>query len=76
MIVFAFLYQKNVPEVYFELENRSINKMNGVTITATVISTLSYIIIGTFGYLIFSTQDNPDEMLKDKNILQAKWSTF
>ena len=43
--------------------------MTKITTSASLIAIVTYIIIGTFGYACFSSLDNVDDIMKDKNIL-------
>lgn len=71
LIIFAFMYQLNMPGIYGELKNKSYARMNIVTKRATIWALIAYVITGIFGYFIFAF--NP-EVLKTKNILDAPFS--
>ena len=68
LVLFAYLYQPNVPAAHHELLNSTHTRMNKVFIGITVISGLIYIVFGIFGYLTFAHM--PEELEKI-NILEA-----
>ena len=69
LIIFAYMYQINIPMIYNELERRNMKTMSGIIVKGSISAVVTYIIIGCFGYLCFATYPNSDEILKDKNIL-------
>ena len=76
LIVFAYMYQMNIPMIYTELEKRDSKTMSKVLIFGTVGAVLLYIIVGVFGYATFI--NNPQGIstqvaLEDANILQAPY---
>lgn len=70
LIIFAFMYQLNMPSIYTELRNKSYARMNKVTIRGTNVAMVIYILTGIFGYLTFVKTPN---VLMDKNILDAPY---
>ena len=60
LIVFAFMYQPNLPAVYHELRVRNMSSMWKVIISATTIACTCYFLAGYFGYATFATRDNAD----------------
>jgi amino acid permease len=74
-IIFAYMYQVNIPMIYTELERRNAKQMSKVLIFGTVGAVVLYIIVGVWGYVTFT--NNPtvtaEEALKDANILQAPY---
>ena len=50
--------------------------MSGVIVKGSISAVITYIIVGTFGYLCFATYPDPDAILKDKNILQVDVPAF
>ena len=71
LIIFAYMYQVNIPSIYFELERRNYHTMSRVLIKGTISAVILYALIGIFGYLTF--MDNP-EALEKKNILEAPYN--
>lgn len=72
LIIFAYMYQNNIPLIYAELHHRSEAKMRRVILKGTLICAALYILIGVFGVLTFS--DRPELLLR-KNILEADYGT-
>lgn len=70
LIIFAYMYQVNIPMIYMELKDRS--KMPRVLGIGTAVSAILYIFIGIFGYLTFVSNE-PYDSLKPKNILEAPY---
>lgn len=66
LIIFAYMYQVNIPMIYRELNNRNTKRMARVISTGSGVAVLFYIMVGIFGYATFV--NNPDE-LESKNIL-------
>ena len=77
LIIFAYMYQVNIPMIYTELEKRNSKQMSKVLIFGTVGAVILYIIVGVWGYVTFV--DYPgytaEEALKDANILEAPYPT-
>lgn len=71
LIVFAFMYQFNVPIIYKELRNRSPQRMNQVLIRGMLIAAVAYIFTGIFGYATFV---NETDKLESENILDAPYN--
>lgn len=72
LIIFAYMYQVNIPMIYVELEKRNSKQMGTVISWGSAIAVLFYIMVGVFGYATFV--DKPDT-LSAKNILQADYGT-
>lgn len=70
MILFAYMYQVNIPMIYQELERRNHTRMGTVVWRGSLASVIIYASVGVFGYLTF--YDKPDELLK-QNILLADY---
>ena len=77
LIIFAYMYQVNIPMIYTELEKRNSKQMSKVLIFGTVGAVILYIIVGVWGYVTFV--DYPgytaEEALKDANILETPYPT-
>ena len=58
LIIFAYMYQVNIPMIYKELELRQQIEMSRVLKYGTLGAVILYITIGIFGYLTFV--DNPN----------------
>ena len=70
LIIFAYMYQVNIPSIYLELTKRNYNTMSTVVTYGTSLSVLTYVVVGIFGYVTFV--HDPD-VLNDKNILTAPY---
>jgi amino acid permease len=53
LIIFAYMYQLNMPIIYAELKDRSYSRMNTVVIRGTIAALIVYVITGVSGYLTF-----------------------
>lgn len=51
LMIFCVMYQQNVPQVYSELNQRSLTKMRKVLIDTSVVSIVVYAFAGFFGYV-------------------------
>lgn len=54
LVIFAFMYQINIPAIYTELKVKSIANMNKVLVTGTILASVCYMVIGIFGYIAFT----------------------
>lgn len=54
LIIFAFMYQLNMPGIYGELKGKNYDRMNTVTKRGTLWALVAYVITGVFGYFIFA----------------------
>lgn len=70
LIIFAYMYQVNIPCIYLEMEKRNLKTFAKVLSFGTTLAVLAYVVIGIFGYVTFV--DNV-EALMDKNILLAPY---
>ena len=71
LIIFAYMYQPNVPMIYNELERRNEAQMTCILSAGSAVAVLFYLMVGIFGY---ATLSDPAYLgqLCDKNILEAK----
>ena len=53
LIIFAYMYQVNIPLIYYELERRNKKAMSGVLLKGSVAAIILYSLVGIFGYLTF-----------------------
>ncbi len=54
LVIFAFLYQPNIPSIYMELNNKSLKRMDKVLTRGSIICIIIYILVGIMGYAAFS----------------------
>jgi len=75
LIIFAYMYQVNIPMIYAELEKRNHKQMSRVLIAGTMGAVVLYIIVGVWGYATFVDYEpgGAAEALKEANILQAPY---
>ena len=50
-VIFAFMYQPNIPIIYRELTDKSYSKMNKVVTSGSGFVVVMYTLVSTFGYL-------------------------
>ena len=77
IIIFAFMYQINIPALYTELEIKTLPNMRLVVISGTIMAVILYILAGFFGYMSFAA-DLPESEIKaifTDNILKAPYHT-
>lgn len=53
LIIFAYMYQVNIPMIYVELEKREAKAMSKVIYLGSTVAVLFYILVGVFGYATF-----------------------
>ena len=53
MILFAYMYQVNIPMIYYELERRDRRRMKKVVTRGSIAGVILYASVGLFGYLTF-----------------------
>jgi len=70
LIIFAYMYQVNIPMIYVELEKRNAKEMGVVIGMGSSIAVLFYVMVGIFGYALFAF--TPEELCA-KNILEANF---
>lgn len=70
LIVFAYMYQVNMPIIYAELKTRNYETMNKVVFRGTNAAILMYSFTGIFGYLTFVKFP---QYLESQNILEAPY---
>lgn len=73
LIIFAYMYQPNIPAIYHEMKDKSMFKMKKVLAYGTMIASISYILTGVFGYVTFVQHPNVDVIMNRQNILKADY---
>lgn len=71
LIIFAYMYQMNIPMIYVELEKKDLKHMWKVMVRGTVAATIAYIMVGIFGYVTFAAYPEVAEIMDIQNILKA-----
>mmetsp|Transcript_55640 Transcript_55640/g.76516 ORF Transcript_55640/g.76516 Transcript_55640/m.76516 type:complete len:133 (+) Transcript_55640:756-1154(+) len=64
LIIFAYMYQVNMPMIYNELQERSYKKMSKVLIIGSSSAVFLYLLVGIFGYLTFNDLPNGETALE------------
>ena len=61
LILFSYMYQPNIPQIYQELENKSRGNATVILLCGTILAAVAYISAGIFGYVAFADgpADNP-----------------
>ena len=57
LIIFAYMYQVNIPMIYYELERRDKKAMSKVLLSGSVAAIVLYALVGIFGYVTFVHDD-------------------
>eukprot|EP00347_Sterkiella_histriomuscorum_P011277 403373068 len=66
LIIFAYMYQVNIPMIYHELERRNLKQMSGVLAKGSGAAVILYSLVGIFGYLTFvNTPGFPTDNILD-----------
>ncbi len=60
LIIFAYMYQTNIPMIYVELEKKDLKHMWKVLRNGTIGATFAYFLGGMFGYVAFADYPNVD----------------
>jgi amino acid permease len=58
LIIFAYMYQVNIPLIYYELERRDKKAMSGILLKGSIAAIVLYAMVGIFGYLTFVNDDS------------------
>ena len=72
LIIFAYMYQVNIPMIYVELESRNSKAMAKVIGTGSSVAVIFYIMVGIFGYATFLAPPTSYQLCS-KNILSADY---
>ena len=76
LVIFAYMYQINIPAIYNELEKPDLTTMKKVLALGTILAAFGYILAGMFGYVAFAAGEDEVELAKVfsyGNILQAPY---
>lgn len=58
LVIFAYMYQTNIPMLYAELEKKDLKHMWKVMRNGTIGATIAYLLGGIFGYTAFAANPN------------------
>jgi amino acid permease len=72
LIIFAYMYQVNIPQIYNELEIQSEKQMGKVIGLGSSVAVVFYITVGIFGYATFLAPPVSKDLCS-KNILEADY---
>jgi amino acid permease len=70
LIIYAYMYQVNIPMIYVELEKKSPKQMSKVILIGSFVLVILFCFVGVFGYATFVNQ--PEELCT-KNILDNNY---
>ena len=73
IMVFSFMYQPNIPQIYHELKIKSVSTMSQILLTATSLAAIAYLFSGIFGYASFAQNSNVDSIMMQGNIFSAPY---
>jgi amino acid permease len=63
LIIFAYMYQPNIPAIYHELKAKNMGNINKVLSLGTLMASVAYILTGMFGYVTFAKRLNVDQIM-------------
>ena len=63
LIIFAYMYQPNIPAIYHELKAKNMGNINKVLSLGTLMASIAYILTGMFGYITFAKRLNVDQIM-------------
>jgi len=63
LIIFAYMYQTNIPMIYYELEKKDLKHMWKVMTYGTIGATFAYFLAGVFGYVAFAKNPFVDKLM-------------
>lgn len=76
-VVFAFMYQPNIPIVYRELNNRNYERMEKVIIRGSGSVVVLYILASIFGYLgLVNNHPGIDVLIAKQNVLEVDYTNW
>lgn len=75
-LVFAFMYQPNIPMIYREMKEQTYPNMRKVVGGATAIVVTAYIIASTFGYLGLVNYSGLSTLMDTSNILEVDYKNW
>lgn len=76
-IVFAFMYQPNIPIVYRELIDRNYRRMAKVVVRGSFSVVILYILACVFGYLgLVSRPDLLEVLIEKNNVLEVDYGNW
>lgn len=64
LIIFAYMYQTNIPMLYAELEKKDLRHMWKVLRNGTIGATFAYWCGGVFGYTAFAANPNVEKLME------------
>jgi len=75
-VVFAFMYQPNIPMVYRELHNKNYRRMEKVIVRGSGSVVVLYILAAAFGYLGLVNSPQLQTLLSKNNILEVEYNNW
>lgn len=75
-VVFAFMYQPNIPMVYRELHNKNYRRMEKVIVRGSGSVVILYILAASFGYLGLVNSPQLQTLMTKNNILEVEYNNW
>lgn len=75
-VVFAFMYQPNIPMIYRELHNKNYRRMEKVVVRGSYGVVVLYILACAFGYLGLVGTEEFAHLIEFQNILQVEYQNW
>ena len=69
LVIFAYMYQTNVPMLYVELEKKDLKDAWKINNWGVIATTIIYLFAGIFGYVTFAAHPNVIPIMENQNIL-------
>ena len=58
LVIYAYMYQVNVPAIYNELSNPNLSNIKTALIIGTTLAVIVFIFVGMFGYAAFAAGES------------------
>jgi len=65
IIIFAFMYQINVPALYTELKERNVKNFEKVLLYGTTLACVCYVSAGMFGWVTFAANKDYKKIFEE-----------
>jgi len=76
-VVYAFMYQPNIPMIYRELENKNYKRMGKVIYRGSGSTVLMYVVAATFGYLgLVHDPERIRILIEKNNVLEIDYDNW
>lgn len=72
-MIFSYMYQPNLPQIYHELTPKNESSMRKVIVAGTFVAAMCYFLSGFFGYATFAMNPNAPTIMSTQNIFDAPY---